>query len=235
MSGNRPTADQRATVLRQHRRGPVPDSRLDADGELALAATVVDGREAENQLAVLASSTAVPSIGVVAHLKKRVLAGDDARRALITSTRRLVVTIARRHDGDGATSQALVAAGDAALIRAIDRYDPTGGLPFSAFARWWIERAMREVERHPTASGSGASTPAPADPTLLTALGHLNQDDCNVIELRMGLAGDRPLSATDTAQTLGLDLSVEEEREERALAKLRHPSTPGDLSSLRRL
>lgn len=235
MPGSRPTVEQRDTVLRRHRRGPGPDKRLDADGELAFAALVVEGRQAENQLAVLASSTAVPTIGVVARLKAQVLAGDDARRALITSSRRLVVAIARRHDGDAEQSRALVAAGDEALRRAIDRYDPTGGLPFSAFARWWIERAMREVEQHPTSLGSAASTPAPADPDLLTALGHLNQDDCNVIELRLGLAGDRPLSATDTAQTLGLDLSVEEEREERALAKLRHPSTPGDLSSLRRL
>ena len=44
---------------------------------------------------------------------------------------------------------ALTRAGEAALGRAIDRYDPTGGLPFRAFARWWVERAMREVDLHP--------------------------------------------------------------------------------------
>src|SRR5690606_3127817 len=111
--------------------------------------------------------------------------------------------------------------------RAVDRYDPTGGLPFSAFARWWVERAMREVERRPPAPDGG---PDPADPTLLTALGHLSADDCRVVELRLGLGDGPALSPTETAAVLGIDADEEGEREAKALAKLRHPCTPGDLT-----
>ena len=40
---------------------------------------------------------------------------------------------------------------------------------------------------------------------------------------------------SDTARLIGLDLEAEREREEVALAKLRHPSTPGVLTHLRSL
>ena len=37
------------------------------------------------------------------------------------------------------------------------------------------------------------------------------------------------------ASVLGIDEEAAEDREERALAKLRHPCTPGDLTDLKRL
>jgi DNA-directed RNA polymerase sigma subunit (sigma70/sigma32) len=144
-----------------------------------------------------------------------------------------VVSLARRHQGDPAATRTLIEVGDDAIGRAADRYDPTGGLPFSAFARWWVERAMREVDRHPASpTTDGAS---PADPALLTALGHLHREDTRVVELRLGLHGGPPLSEGDTAMVLGIDADEEAVREEVAVAKLRHPSTPGDLTHLRRL
>ena len=96
---------------------------------------------------------------------------------------------------------------------------------------------MREVERQSGTSANGTATtagPVPADPVLLTALGHLHRDDCRVVELRLGLNGPA-LSSADTAQIIGLEEDQEREREEVALAKLRHPSTPGVLTHLRRL
>jgi hypothetical protein len=93
---------------------------------------------------------------------------------------------------------------------------------------------MREVDRHPT-SGLASTSPEPVDAEVLTALGHLHADDCRVIELRLGLQGGPPLSSDDTAMLLGLDADDEADREERAVAKLRHPCTPGDLTHLRRL
>lgn len=190
------------------------------------------GRAAENELAALTSAHAI-DLAEAGDLLDQVRAGERARERLVGSTRRLVVSFARRHPSDAAMTRALLDAGDDAVGRAADRYDPSGGLPFSAFARWWIERAMREVDRHP-AQGR-ADAPTPADPTLLTALGHLHRDDTRVIELRLGLHGGPPLSEDDTARVLGIDADVEHEREEVAVAKLRHPCTPGDLTHLRRL
>ncbi|QXC62366.1 hypothetical protein KSP35_06060 [Aquihabitans sp. G128] len=234
MTGPRPTVDEREAVFRRHLRALGDAPLLTAGEELAKAATVADGREAEMELAGLVGAP-VPDLEASGVLRQRVRDGEAARAALIASTRRLVVSLARRHGGDGDRSAVLLAAGDDALSRAVDRYDPTGGLPFSAFARWWVERAMREVERHPTTVAAGPTGPTPVDPTLLTALGHLHEDDCRVVELRLGLNGGPALSATETARVLGVEQEREEERELRALAKLRHPCTPGDLTHLRQL
>jgi hypothetical protein len=92
---------------------------------------------------------------------------------------------------------------------------------------------MREVDRHPT--HGRAESPSPADPVLLTALGHLHREDTRVVELRLGLHGGPPLSEEDTARVLGIDADEEHLREEVAVAKLRHPCTPGDLTHLRSL
>lgn len=233
MSGNRTTGDQRQAVLRAHLRDLGAPQLLTTGEELASAALVADGRVAENELAAL-SARHLSNLDEVGRLRARVRAGDDARARLITATRHLVVSIVRRHPGGFLPTQVLLDTGDDALTRAVDRYDPTGGLPFSAFARWWVERALREVERDHADEDIEADA-APADPLLLTALGHLHEDDCRVIELRLGLQGGPGLSIDDTASMLGIDLDVEHDREARVLAKLRHPCTPGDLTHLRGL
>jgi DNA-directed RNA polymerase sigma subunit (sigma70/sigma32) len=242
VSGHRTTVDQRELVLRRHLNtiGTVPE--LTPAEELAAAAVVADGRSAENELAALAGAPML-DLESIALLRDRVRHSDAAREHLIASCRPLVVDLARRHQATAGVTALLLSAGDEALVRAVDRYDPTGGLPFSSFARWWVERAMREVERNP--SGRAVSAPGnPAggsradsvvDTALLTALGHLHQEDCRILELRLGLDGGPGLSSDDAAMVLGLDPDHAIEKEEKALAKLRHPSTPGDLSHLRRI
>ena len=231
--GTHSSIDERDLLLRRHLRALEDLPLLSAGEELAAAATMADGREAENEVAALGGEAAI-DLDEATRLMARIHRGEEARARLIGSSRRLVVSLARRHPAEAELVPALLAAGDDAVGRAADRYDPTGGLPFSAFARWWVERALREVDHHPAAKGR-ADALTPADPALLTALGHLHQDDCRVIELRLGLGGAPALSGADTARVLGLDAEAEEEREERAVAKLRHPCTPGDLTHLRRL
>jgi DNA-directed RNA polymerase sigma subunit (sigma70/sigma32) len=224
--------DSRDAVLRARLRS-LSDLPLLSDGEeLVAAATMADGRSAENDLAALGGQDSI-NLNDAAELMERVRRGEAARDLLIGSTRRLVVSIARRHPSSAEVTLALLDAGDDAVGRAADRYDPTGGLPFSSFARWWVERAMREVDRHP--SNGLAEAPSPADPVLLTALGHLHRGDTRVIELRLGLHGGPALSSEDTARVLGIDAGEEHELEEVAVAKLRHPCTPGDLTHLRSL
>ena len=227
-----PSVDGRDAVLRDRLR-TLRDLPLLSDGEeLVAAATIADGRAAENELAALGGRSAI-DLAVASELMERVRRGEAARELLIGSTRRLVVSLARRHPNTAEVTLALLDAGDEAVGRAADRYDPTGGLPFSSFARWWVERAMREVDRHPSQGRTEA--PTPADPVLLTALGHLHREDTRVVELRLGLHGGPPLSEEDTARVLGIDTDEEHEREEVAVAKLRHPCTPGDLTHLRSL
>ena len=226
------STSERDALLRDRLRELASLPLLSDAEEIAAAAVMADGRAAENELAGLGGESQI-DLMVAARLNDRVHAGEQARADLIGSTRRLVVSIARRHICAASVTHALLAAGDEAVGRAADRYDPAGSLPFSAFARWWIERAMREVDLHPA---QGHRSPkAPADPTMLTALGHLHREDTRVIELRLGLHGGPALSEDETAHILGIDQAEEAELEELAVAKLRHPSTPGDLTHLRSL
>jgi DNA-directed RNA polymerase sigma subunit (sigma70/sigma32) len=241
VSGHRTTVDQRELVLRRHLNSIGAVLELTPEEELAAAAVVADGRAAENSLAALAGAPML-DLEAIARLRDRVRHSDMAREHLIASCRPLVVSLARRHQATAGVTAILLSAGDDALERAVDRYDPTGGLPFSSFARWWVERAMRDVERNPSgrtppngAAVGGHNGHGVVDTTLLTALGHLHQDDCRILELRLGLDGGPGLSAEAAAMVLGLDADDASEREEKALAKLRHPSTPGDLTHLRHL
>lgn len=221
--GSSPAVDRRAAILRDRRETLADEPMLSAAQELAAAAAMADGRVAEYELAGV-DGTDVLDLARTERLVHRAAEGERARRRLIASSGRLVISLAHRHDGDADRTEALLAAGQDALSRAADRYDPTGGLPFSAFARWWVERAMAEIERGPA-----------ADAAVLTALGRLHHDDCKVVELRLGLGGGPGLSGNDTARLLGLPTAIEAEQEVRAVAKLRHPCTPGNLTHLRHL
>ncbi len=235
MTGPSSTVDQREVVLRRHLQGLGAVPELSDAEELSAAAVVADGRAAENELAALAGSPML-DLEIVARLRDRVRHSDVAREHLIASCRPLVVALARRHEANAGVTALLLSAGDEALVRAVDRYDPTGGLPFSSFARWWVERAMREVERNPSGRKvEHHQSDDNVDTTLLVALGHLHADDCRILELRLGLDGGPGLSSDAAAMVLGLDPDTASEREEKALAKLRHPSTPGDLTQLRQL
>lgn len=202
----------------------MPGTRHHPQDEAELGRLLAAGRAAENALAA-AAGRSMADLDEIAELRTQIRAGEDARIALLEATEHLVGAIVRKRS-DGRPTTSLLLAGEEALQRAMDRYEPSGGLAFSAFARWWIERAIREEERH--------SAP-PVDPTLLTALGHLHEDDCRVIELRLGLDGGPARSPAATANTLGIEVDEASAREEKALAKLRHPCTPGDLTHLKRL
>jgi RNA polymerase primary sigma factor len=81
-------------------------------------------------------------------LARRARTGDaDARDALVRGNLRLVVHLARRVPRAGTllSLSDLVQEGSVGLATAVDRYDPTIGPRFGAFARWYILDALREA------------------------------------------------------------------------------------------
>ena len=75
-------------------------------------------------------------------LAKRVEDGDqDAKDHMITSNLRLVVSIAKRYQGQMALGD-LVQEGTIGLIRAVDKFDWRRGFKFSTYATWWIRQAI---------------------------------------------------------------------------------------------
>ncbi len=83
-------------------------------------------------------------------LSRRAHEGDfRARRRLIESNLRLVISIAKKYRGRGVAFEDLIQDGNAGLIRAVERFDPEMGNRFSTYATWWIRQAItRAVADH---------------------------------------------------------------------------------------
>ena len=77
-------------------------------------------------------------------LGRRVMeeASEDAKRTLIISNLRLVVTIAKRYMGQGLSFLDLVEEGNLGLIRAAAKFDYRKGFRFSTYASWWIKQSI---------------------------------------------------------------------------------------------
>src|SRR5436190_2541787 len=80
-------------------------------------------------------------------LVARAQRGDAAARAeLIEALLPLVASVARTYRGSASIDRVeLLQEGVVGLLRALERYEPDRGVPFWAYAAWWVRQAMQQL------------------------------------------------------------------------------------------
>jgi RNA polymerase primary sigma factor len=126
------TEDSVAVYLRDI--GAIP--LLSAAEEVELAKRIEAGKRAAKDLELASSE------GERALLSAEAESGERARRRMIESNLRLVVSIARRYSGRGMPLSDLIEEGNLGLMRATEKFDYHKGYRFSTYATWWIRQAV---------------------------------------------------------------------------------------------
>lgn len=86
-------------------------------------------------------------------IARRIKKGDEeAKKKLIESNLRLVISIAKRFFGSRLTFSDLIQEGNIGLIKAIEKFDPDKEFKFSTYATWWIKqsitKAIADMSKH---------------------------------------------------------------------------------------
>lgn len=70
---------------------------------------------------------------------------EEAREKLIISNLRIVVFIAKKFQNQGLGLSELINAGNAGLMRAVEKFDERKGYRFNTYSVWWIKRAIYDA------------------------------------------------------------------------------------------
>jgi RNA polymerase primary sigma factor len=125
---------------------------LKADEEIILAHQIkflVEAEEKTRKLTTQLKRTptktelvALLGLNSISHLDKLLYQGRVAKRKMIRSNLRLVVSIAKRYLNRGVPFLDLIQEGAMGLNRATEKFDANKGYKFSTYAYWWIRQAI---------------------------------------------------------------------------------------------
>ncbi len=127
------------------------DKEKDSDAEPAPVAAVATGAADSLQLFLAdVGRHKLLNAADEVQLAKRIEKGDlIAKRTMIESNLRLVVSIAKGYRGLGVPFLDLIQEGTLGLNRAVEKFDWRRGFKFSTYATWWIRQSVqRAVANH---------------------------------------------------------------------------------------
>ena len=110
---------------------------LTRQDEVRLSQAYEAGLDAQRELDALTPGD--PRHPALAATAKR---GELARRTMVESNLRLVISVARRFASTGLPLEDLVQEGNLGLLRAVEKFDWRKGFKFSTYATWWIRQAI---------------------------------------------------------------------------------------------
>lgn len=131
---------------------------------------------------------------------------------------RLIVNLAKRYPKElNITIMDDVQAGNVGLLKAIDRYDPSRGLKFSTYARWWVRHA---ITRQRADNGKTVRTPVhqislqnKVRKTIAKLQGQLSRDpEPEEIAAEIDLKTEKVIDIIETKSKIcSLDAQISEE------------------------
>ena len=129
-------------TMRSYLRGIGRTALLDAAGEVELAKRIEAGLFAAHALEQGTWRGEAIDADLAAELEAIAADGARARTHLLEANLRLVVSLAKKHQGRGLALLDLIQEGNLGLMRAVEKFDYAKGFKFSTYATWWIRQAM---------------------------------------------------------------------------------------------
>jgi RNA polymerase primary sigma factor len=124
--------------LRLYLEAAAREPLLTKEEEVELAIAIERGEEAERKLA----SGRIRSEKTRKKLEEDIRKARRARRRFILANLRLVVSIAKKYQGQGLPLLDLIQEGNIGLMRGVELFDWRRGFKFSTYATWWIRQAI---------------------------------------------------------------------------------------------